>query len=46
MSWNGTPVIAWPESVDQVVSRPGLTERAKRKMLAENALRLCPRLRG
>ena len=37
---------AWPESVEQVVSRPGLTERAKRKILYENALRLCPRLRG
>jgi len=36
---------AWPEGVDQVVNRPGLSERAKRKILAENALRLCPRLR-
>lgn len=37
---------AWPESVHQVVERPGLTERAKRKILSENAMRLCPRLRG
>ena len=36
---------AWPESVQQVVERPGLTERAKRKILSENAIRLCPRLR-
>ena len=27
-------------------SRPGLTERAKRKILSENAMRLCPRLRA
>jgi predicted TIM-barrel fold metal-dependent hydrolase len=37
---------AWPESVEQVVKRPELTDRAKRKILSENALRLCPRLRG
>jgi len=37
---------AWPESVEQVVKRPGLTEHAKRKILSENALRLCPRLSG
>jgi predicted TIM-barrel fold metal-dependent hydrolase len=36
---------AWPEGVQQVVNRPGLTEQAKRKILGENALRLCPRLR-
>jgi predicted TIM-barrel fold metal-dependent hydrolase len=36
---------AWPESVQQIVERPGLSEQAKRKMLGENALRLCPRLR-
>lgn len=36
---------AWPESVPQLVDRPGLTERARRKMLGENAMRLCPRLR-
>ena len=35
-----------PESVEQVVKRPGLTEHAKRKILSENALRLCPRLSG
>jgi hypothetical protein len=28
-----------------VAERPGLTERAKRKILSENAMRLCPRLR-
>jgi len=37
---------AWPEAVEQVVKRPGLTDRAKRKILSENALRLCPRLRA
>lgn len=37
---------AWPEGVQQVVNRPGLTEQAKRKILGENALRLCPRLRS
>ncbi len=37
---------AWPESVHQVVNRPRLSESAKRKMLWENAMRLCPRLRG
>ncbi|HXJ82202.1 MAG TPA: amidohydrolase family protein [Candidatus Methylomirabilis sp.] len=37
---------AWPESVKQVVQRPGLTDQAKRKILSDNALRLCPRLRG
>ena len=36
---------AWPESVQQIVERPGLSAQAKRKMLGENALRLCPRLR-
>ena len=38
---------AWPES--RRAGRraaPELTERAKRKILGENALRLCPRLRG
>jgi hypothetical protein len=35
---------AWPESVEQVTKRPGLSERAKRKLLGENAKRLCPRL--
>ena len=37
---------AWPEAVQQVVEWPGLTDSAKRKILGENALRLCPRLRG
>jgi predicted TIM-barrel fold metal-dependent hydrolase len=37
---------AWPEGVQQVVNRPGLSEQAKRKILGENALRLCPRLRA
>jgi predicted TIM-barrel fold metal-dependent hydrolase len=35
---------AWPESVQQITGRSGLSERAKRKMLGQNALRLCPRL--
>jgi predicted TIM-barrel fold metal-dependent hydrolase len=35
---------AWPEAVQQVVEWPGLSDSAKRKMLGENALRLCPRL--
>jgi predicted TIM-barrel fold metal-dependent hydrolase len=34
----------WPESVQQIVERPGLSEQAKRKILGDNALRLCPRL--
>jgi hypothetical protein len=37
---------AWPEAVPQITGRAALSERAKRKMLGENALRLCPRLRG
>ncbi len=37
---------AWPEAVQQVVEWPGLTDSAKRKILGENALRLCPRLKG
>jgi predicted TIM-barrel fold metal-dependent hydrolase len=37
---------AWPESVEQIAGRPGLSPAAKRKMFGENALRLCPRLRG
>jgi predicted TIM-barrel fold metal-dependent hydrolase len=36
---------AWPETVEQLVERPGLSASAKRKMLGENAMRLCPRLR-
>jgi len=37
---------AWPESVQQIVERPRLSAKARRKMLGENAPRLCPRLRG
>jgi predicted TIM-barrel fold metal-dependent hydrolase len=37
---------AWPEAVPQTVDRPRLTESAKRKLLGENAMRLCPRLRS
>ena len=37
---------AGPDSVEQTVGRPRLSEDAKRKILAENALRLCPRLRS
>ncbi|MFN0073115.1 MAG: amidohydrolase family protein [Chloroflexota bacterium] len=36
---------AWPQAVQQVVEWPGLSDSAKRKILGENALRLCPRLR-
>jgi predicted TIM-barrel fold metal-dependent hydrolase len=36
----------WPEGVQQIVDRPGLSESAKRKMLGENAQRVCPRLRN
>jgi predicted TIM-barrel fold metal-dependent hydrolase len=35
---------AWPESVEQTVDRRRLTETARRKILGENAMRLCPRL--
>jgi hypothetical protein len=37
---------SWPESVQQITGRVGLSANAKRKMLGENALRLCPRLKG
>lgn len=37
---------AWPEAVQQVVEWPGLAGSAKRKILGENAFRLCPRLKG
>ena len=37
---------AWPESVQQIVERPRLSETSKRKLLGQNALRLCPRLKG
>ncbi len=36
-----TSIIEPPESVEQVVKRPRLTERAKQKILAGNALRRC-----
>jgi predicted TIM-barrel fold metal-dependent hydrolase len=36
---------AWPEAVQQVVEWPGLSDIAKKKILGENAMRLCPRLR-
>ena len=35
---------AWPSAVDQVVEWPRLTENAKRKILGENAQRLCLRI--
>lgn len=35
---------AWPVAVQQVVEWPNLTDSAKRKILGENAIRLCPRL--
>jgi hypothetical protein len=35
---------AWPDGVQHITDRPGLAESAKRKLLGENALRLCPRL--
>jgi predicted TIM-barrel fold metal-dependent hydrolase len=37
---------AWPEAVPMLVDRPRLSETSRRKLLGENALRLCPRLRG
>ncbi|MBM3924889.1 MAG: amidohydrolase [SAR202 cluster bacterium] len=37
---------AWPEAVQQVVEWKGLSDSAKRKILGENALKLCPRLQG
>ena len=37
---------AWPEGVNQVVEWPGLSDTAKRKILGENAMRLCPRIKG
>jgi predicted TIM-barrel fold metal-dependent hydrolase len=37
---------AWPEAVQQTVERPRLGETARRKILGENAMRLCPRLRS
>ena len=32
---------AWPESVQQTADRPRLTESARKKILGENAMRLC-----
>jgi predicted TIM-barrel fold metal-dependent hydrolase len=34
----------WPHGVAHIADRPGLSDSAKRKILGENALRLCPRL--
>ena len=34
----------WPNGVEQIVNRPGLSENAKRKVLGKNAIKLCPRL--
>ncbi len=34
----------WPHGVQEITDRPGLSDRAKRKILGGNALRLCPRL--
>ncbi len=34
----------WPHGVSDIIDRKGLSEDAKRKILGENALRLCPRL--
>jgi hypothetical protein len=49
MAWNRYSVwprgdTAWPEAVPQTVDRPRLAESAKKKLLGENAMRLCPRL--
>jgi len=38
--------MAWSESVEQTLDRARLSKNAKRKILGENALRLCPRLRS
>lgn len=37
---------AWPEAVQQVVEWDGISDEDKRKILGENALRLCPRIAG
>ena len=37
---------AWPEAVNQVVEWEGISDTAKRKILGENALRLCARISG
>ncbi len=36
----------WPKGVEQIVDLPGLSEKAKAKILGGNALRICPRLRA
>ena len=36
----------WPEGVQQTADRPRLSDSARRKILGENAMRLCPRLRS
>jgi predicted TIM-barrel fold metal-dependent hydrolase len=35
----------WPHGVQQIANLSGISKEAKRKMLGENALNLCPRLR-
>jgi hypothetical protein len=40
MSWNGHPVIDLDSHIVE------WAERTKQKILAENAMRLCPRLRA
>ncbi len=35
----------WPNGVEQITNLPGLSDSAKRKILGENALALCPRIR-
>jgi uncharacterized protein len=40
---SGSP---WPNGVPHITERPELSESAKTKMLGENALRLCPRLKA
>src|SRR5207247_5077278 len=37
---------AWPESVQQITGRPGLSVTARRKLLGQNALMLVPRLKS
>lgn len=34
----------WPRGVPNIAQRPEISETAKRKILSENALRMCPRL--
>jgi predicted TIM-barrel fold metal-dependent hydrolase len=35
----------WPNGVPQIADLPGISKDAKRKILGENAMKLCPRLR-